>query len=406
MAGIFLAMNLGYIEIPSISIGNVNESLSFWAVAVTSFFSVGSVIAITLMALLTSLENIINQRQHLTSELDEERKRLESGVVQRTQDLERRLVQIRTAADISRTISALLDQQTLLQQVVDMVKDRFDLYYVGVFLLDEQGKNAILRAGTGDAGQTMISNGHKLEVGGTSMIGWAIANRQARITLDIGEEAIRFENPHLPLTRSELALPMFSGSQVLGAMTVQSTWAEAFDEDDITVLQGIADSLTIALENARLFQQVQENLIEIRALHRQYLAETWRNVAHTSDQLSYTHGDDQIISEEIQLSTIQIPLSLRNQDIGQVTLLMDRSYLDNEEMSFAEAVIMEAALALENARLLEETKHVAERQRLLADVAGKVRASTNVNAVLSTALLELGRTLDASEGLIQLQMQD
>ncbi|MBU1751390.1 MAG: GAF domain-containing protein [Chloroflexi bacterium] len=175
--------------------------------------------------------------------------------------LERRALQLQTAAEVSQAASSILDPDELVQNVVDLVRERFDLYYVGLFLVDDEGeapgKWAVLRAGTGPAGQQMIAQGHKLEVGGDSMIGWCIANRHARIALDVGAEAVRFDNPALPQTRSELALPLISREQVIGAMTVQSEAPQAFTPEDIDNLQTMADQLATAIENARLFANAQ-----------------------------------------------------------------------------------------------------------------------------------------------------
>ena len=206
----------------------VSTSVVYLLVAVT--------ITITMSAIVRELNTSLEKEHKLLEELGKDREVLD----QRSRELARRLVQIRTAAEIGRSIGAVMESSTLLQQVVDVVCERFDLYYVGVFLLDEREEYAVLKAGTGEAGQKMISEGHKLMVGGTSMIGRTIAQRQPRIALDTGEEAVRFNNPHLPKTRSEVALPLASGDLVFGAMSVQSSKPKAFDEDDVTVLQGIA----------------------------------------------------------------------------------------------------------------------------------------------------------------------
>jgi PAS domain S-box-containing protein len=190
--------------------------------------------------------------------------------------LERRALQLQTAAEVSRAASSILDPDELIQQVVNLVRKRFDLYYAGLFLVDDSGKWAVLRAGTGEAGQKMVDQGHKLEVGGESMIGWCVANQQARIALDVGKEAVRFANPLLPETRSEMALPLISRGRVIGAMTIQSTQSAAFSEEDITVLQTMADQVANAIENARLFEEALARTREVAAL-----AETGRKLTST-----------------------------------------------------------------------------------------------------------------------------
>ncbi len=164
---------------------------------------------------------------------------------------------LQTAADVSRAASSILDVGELIETSVNLIRDKFDFYYVGLFLVDEAKEWAVLRAGTGEAGQIQLDRGHRLKIGGESMIGWAVANRQARIALDVGAEAVHFQNPYLPDTHSEMALPLVSRDEVIGALTVQSVVRGAFSAEDITVLQTMADQLANAISNARLYEATQ-----------------------------------------------------------------------------------------------------------------------------------------------------
>jgi GAF domain-containing protein len=160
---------------------------------------------------------------------------------------------------VGQTATSYLEAEALIQQVTDLIKDQFGLYYVGLFVVDERNEWAELRAGTGEAGQKMLAREHRLRVG-DGMIGWSIANAQARVALDTGTDAVRFDNPDLPDTRSEAAIPMRSRGRVLGALSVQSTKGAAFDQDTIVVLQTMADQVAVAVDNARLFAAAQEAL--------------------------------------------------------------------------------------------------------------------------------------------------
>ena len=175
----------------------------------------------------------------------------------------RRALQLEAVAEISGAASSILDLEQLLPMAAELIRDRFDLYYAGIFLVDEEGQQAVLRAGTGAAGRTMVQEGYALQVGGQSMIGWSVANAQPRIALDARTDKIRFDNPLLPETRSEMALPLISRGQALGAMTIQSADAVAFAQEDVTVLQVMADQLANAIENARLFQERERRITEL-----------------------------------------------------------------------------------------------------------------------------------------------
>ncbi|PWH17831.1 MAG: hypothetical protein DDG60_01175 [Anaerolineae bacterium] len=176
--------------------------------------------------------------------------------------LERRSQLLQVAAEVSRVASAILDPSDLSQQVVELVQQRFGLYYVGLFLIDEQGEDIVLRAATGEAGREMLKAGHRFPIGNSSMVGWCVANRRARIALDVGEDAVRFNNPLLPNTRSELALPLISRGQILGALTIQSDQEAAFSDEDIETFQTMADQLANAIQNARLYDQLERELEE------------------------------------------------------------------------------------------------------------------------------------------------
>jgi signal transduction histidine kinase len=193
--------------------------------------------------------------------------------------LEHHSIQLQTAAEVSRAASGLLDPDELMRRVVDLVHERFDLYYAGLFLVDqtgEWGQNpegepeperwAVLKAGSGDAGRKMVEQHHKLEIADTSMIGWCIAHLQPRIALDVEKDPVRFSNPHLPETRSELALPLISRGKAIGAMTIQSSRPGAFSEFDIAALQSMADQLANAITIARMYRRAQREIIQSERL--------------------------------------------------------------------------------------------------------------------------------------------
>jgi PAS domain S-box-containing protein len=183
------------------------------------------------------------------------RKHAEEEQAELVSAMTRRTIQLQTGSEVSRAASSILDLDELLPTVVELIRSHFGYYYAGIFLLNEAKSSALLKAATGEMGRVMLASHHHLEVGESSMIGWCIAHRQARIALDVGDDAVHFKNPHLPLTRSEVALPLISRGEVIGAMTIQSEVPSAFSPADISSLQSMADQLANALENARLFAE-------------------------------------------------------------------------------------------------------------------------------------------------------
>ncbi len=232
----------------------------------------------------TRIQILVQQRVELSrryqteevARLQEAELALGAKVAERTAELERRAMQLQTAAQVAHAATGTLDLETLCQQGVDLICERFGLYYAGMFLVDERRDFAWLRAGTGESGRLMLARAHRLPLNDTSMIGWSISHAQARIALDVGDEPVRFSNPLLPNTRSEMALPLVTRGEVMGALTIQSDQPGAFSQADIIILQTLADNLANAIGNARLYAEAQ---------HAWQVAETLRtaNLSLTQD---------------------------------------------------------------------------------------------------------------------------
>jgi PAS domain S-box-containing protein len=187
---------------------------------------------------------------------------LEQQITARTAELARRSAELRVAAEVARDATTAHDLDGLLNRAADLIRERFGFYHAGIFLTDEHGEYAALRAATGEAGHQMLEHGHRLEVGEVGIVGYVTGTGEPRIALDVGADAVYFDNPFLPDTRSEMALPMHAGGRVIGALDVQSTEEAAFDQDDVEIMQVMADQLAVAMERTRLFEQVQATLEE------------------------------------------------------------------------------------------------------------------------------------------------
>lgn len=321
--------------------------------------------------------------------------------IQKT-DLEKRVSQLRTASEITQTASTIFEAQVLLQKVADLVKERFDLYYIGIFLLDNAKEYAVLRYGTGDAGRRMMAAKHKLAVGGYSMIGWATQTRKSRIALDVGEEAVHFDNPLLPETRSELALPIIGANVVFGAMTVQSKSVNAFDENDVLILQSVADSLAVALENASSYQKSQKALEDIRVLNRAYIKQAWWDTLDLNREMKFDFENPESVDKPENPNTIQVPLVLRDEVIGKINLEFNGSEVSKEMQDFLDTISAQTSIALENARLIEETQLAALQEQQLNALTAQFSRAVTIEEILKTAVMEFGRLPSVSEASIAL----
>ncbi len=326
---------------------------------------------------------------------------------------ERRATQLATVAEVSQAVSSLLDLDELLSQTVDLIKNRFDLYYTGVFLVDESERWVVLRAGTGEAGRKMLEQGHKFDVGGESMIGQCVAQGAPQIPKAV-EEAVRFVNPLLPETRAEIALPLKSRGEVLGAMTIQSSKVARFSEVDLTILETMADQLATAIINARLFAASQARLEELQRIQQRQAVESWMDYAEREQALGFRYDLNQVTplapSEAASFSAppevwdgqlvardskeggdgaaLLTPIDMRGETVGVLSFEEPsaRSWSD-DDMAILESVREQISLALENRvlydqsqRALTETQRRAEEMQFLQEVAAFLNSVDDVVA--------------------------
>ena len=316
---------------------------------------------------------------------------LEQQVVERTK-------QLAATNEVGRVAASSLDPEQLLTRVLPLFPDQFGYYYAAIYLLDSSGKWAELKEATGEAGRVLKQNHHRLEVSGKSMVATAIREQSPRIAQTTLNEKQRFDNPLLPYTRSEIALPLMVGDRVLGVLDVQSTREADFGPQVIETMRNMASQVAIALENARLFQEAQQVIRELRTVQQQYLLEGWGVFSEDNEKLEYRIGD-----EEENSRTLEAPISLRDQVLGQIMLEGQHEWTPDQQ-SLVDAVATQAAIALENARLVSESRQMALRERMVAEINSKIWSSATIDGVLQTTIKELGRRLNASTATIELNI--
>lgn len=361
---------------------------------------------------------------------------LEGRVAERTADLEmarllseHRAQELQSISEISRIISSEQKLDTLLALIARLVSEKFDFYHVGIFFVDSTQQYAVLQATNSEAGQQMLARGHRLEVGQTGIVGNVAKSGEPRIALDVGSDAVYFDNPDLPMTRSEMALPLNVRGQTIGVLDVQSTKPGAFTENDAKTLSILADQIAIAIDNARLFGQNKRALDEVQSLYDQYLRQDWKTFIQKRPRVGYIQSmasgqplEFPVESDEIEralqngqiviksandksLATIAVPIKLRGQIIGVLDIkapTKNRRW-NQDEINLAQAISDRLALALDNARLLFESQRQTAKEQKIGEVTAKIGASINMRNVLQTAVEELGRALPGSEVVIQFQ---
>jgi len=343
---------------------------------------------------------------------------LEERVSERTLEIEaatlqsqRRAAQFEAVAQVARNISTSQDLETLLPKITNVISQQFGYYHVGVFLLDEAREFAVFRAANSSGGNKMLERNHQLKVGETSIVGFATSRGKPRIALDTGVDAVYFDNPDLPETRSEMALPMIVGEQEIGALDVQSVAPNAFSRDDIDTLTTLADQVGIAIRNAQLFEETSNALAKSQLLSQQITSTGWRQFTRShklagirrskakATLLKRPLEPDQMNGQEI----LNLPIELRGQKIGELKIqAKDNRQWTQDEIDIASAIIERAAIAMENSRLLAEAQRRATRERVIGEIASTVSSSTDMEEILRNAVQELGRRMGGAEVVLEL----
>ena len=325
--------------------------------------------------------------------------RLETRVDERTRNLERRSAQIQAASLVARDISAARQVDEVLNRAVTLIVERFGFYHAGIFLIDERSEYAVLRAATGEAGRAMLARGHQLKVGESGIVGFVTGTGQPRIALDVGVDAVHFRNPLLPETRSEMALPLKVSEQMIGALDVQSREPSAFSEDDVTILQIMADQLAVAIENARLLGQVQSQLQALETFYGEYGGQAWEKIGQSSQVMGYRfeRGSLTPLSREQAAeglpggAPLTIPLEVRGASIGAIQVWPEKDALPEADLELLQAVGERISQALETARLFQEAQERANREQIVNRMTTSLSRSLDLGALLQNALRELAR---------------
>lgn len=350
----------------------------------------------------------------MTERLNATLQGLEEKVAERTAELEiisqsnaKRAAQFESIARISHIISSTQTMDRLLPQIVQNISEEFGFYHVGIFLLDVHKEFAILVAANSEGGKRMLERNHKLKVGETSIVGFVTQTGQPRIALDVGADAIFFNNPDLPETRSEIALPLRVEAEIFGALDVQSAKVNAFSEEDINILSVLADQVSIAIQNARSYQQSREALEQAEITAAQLTEQQWNQFLKRQNVTRYHFNGVEAYrftnAENKQKHSLAIPLILRGAQIGTLKLSATdpNKTWDEDEIAIAQATAERTALAIENARLLQESQKRATKEKTIGEIATKISNSISLESIIKTAIQEIGNTLPGAEVAIQ-----
>lgn len=331
---------------------------------------------------------------------------------------------IQATQEVSRFAVSQRDLQTMMDSVVDLIVDLFpNIYHAQIFLADQDEQYAVLRASTGEAGRQLLDRGHRLEIGSVSVIGQATGEGRVILARDTSASETHRKNEFLPDTRSELAIPLRIGDRPIGALDVQSNQSGTFEQEQIDVLQTMADQIAIAIENARLYQESIQQLEALQTTHRQTTGRAWNEYMNARRQraLDSEAGaplisditslrqqailqEKAVVGEETVRNTVPfaVPIQLRGRTLGAVEWELPTADFNSYKLQLAQELVNRLAISLDNARLFQESRRAINRERLVNEIAARLTGQTDIDEILQTAVREVGRALGAPQVNINL----
>ncbi len=335
-------------------------------------------------------EGIERMRRHLYELLQQMGRRIE----ERTAELRRRSQLLLSVAHLSRLAASIREPAELLETMVARMTEAFGFYHVAIFLRDARGEYMVLQAASSEGGKKMLEAGHRLRIGETGIVGYVAYTGNPRVAQATEEDEVFFNNPYLPETRAEMALPLRIEDEIIGVLDVQATETGAFEETDVSIFQTLADQLALALHNARLLQEADERLSEVNRLLITRSVENWRELLQTRWSLRYLYDGVTVrpLSGEIEAGTmpedeteaviIDVPLEPRSGEIiGRLRLGWPTTPRP-AEMEIVRAVAGEVAAALESARLFTESQNMLVEAELLYRVQRAIAAAQSPEEIV------------------------
>jgi GAF domain-containing protein len=386
--------------------------LTDWISAAASQFLISLVIMSALRMLNDGFHQAQSRVEAMNDSLRESQLELENRVDERTQELAHKTKQLNAASLVTHQTAAIQDLDRLLNRTVNLISEQFDCYHVGIYLINQRGDYVNLQAASSEGGKRLLEKGFRLRVGTEGIIGFVASEKKSRISLDVGKDAIFFDNPDLPETRSELSLPLIVRRKVVGVLDLQSSKVSAFNYDDIDIFQTMADQIAVTIENARLLTESQLVISQLEVLTNENTRQNWKTeLSAGKPMFRYTTTGVRSIDKVVPGSgenVLDVPLILRGQQIGKISLHRKAEFhkWTAQEEIVATEVAAQAALALENIRLVERTRQRANREQAIADVTARVRETLDLDTVLRTTAREIQKALNLQEAEVRLLPQD
>ncbi len=377
-----------------------------WFTYCANLLVIGSVLIAAIGQFKTAFAQVIEAMQSAFGSLTAERVQLEEKVQARTEALEVRMGQLRTASAISKIMAEMQNISDLLDTVTKLTSEKFGYYHVGIYVLDENKKIAFLQSASSTMGKQMIGQGIRVDFDKRNPINLVVGQNRHVISSDTdGVSFLRDAN--FPNTRSRMSLPLAVRGDILGVLDLHSDQVRTFSNQDAEILQTLADLVAISFDNARLINETRSLLIQLEMNTNIQTERTWKKLtSRQKPAYQYTPaGVRPIFSTGKRANDgegLNVPLVLHGQKVGMVKLRRkgEVTRWSERERVLVEKIADQIALALENSRLVDEAQKGAARDQMIANVSTQVRETLDIDAVVRTAARELRHAFDLKEAEI------
>ncbi|MEK7784796.1 MAG: GAF domain-containing protein, partial [Chloroflexota bacterium] len=368
--------------------------------------------------------------------------------------------QLQVAADVGRAASSFLSLDELFDTTLNLIRNRFGFYHASIFLLDDKGEYAVLRASTGEVGTNLLKSGYKLLVGSNSIIGYVTANNAPRVVSDVSRDPVYFRSELLSSTRSELAVPLRQAGQVIGALDVQSVESNVFSKEEVSVIQTLADEIAVAIGNAAQYTREKARAQQLAALSESSVelsipqtnldalldliarraltllkandAGIWLPVGDDEIELRANIAEPALVGQRLRKgdglssqvfasgrslrvedysrwesragafsnanyrAALAAPMNWQGTIVGVLTLTHSQpGWFSAEDERIAQLFASQAAAAIENTRLLQETQSRLGELYTLNQIGQAVAAQTELRGLFDVVRREVLRVISA-----------
>ncbi|NMC54638.1 MAG: GAF domain-containing protein [Chloroflexi bacterium] len=422
-------MTTGRIPVPSTEEMATSGSFSEWVNGNFVFLLAAGLAVGSVLSLVSGLNTALSRQRDLAGQLSAQSETLEKRVEERTSQISIQNSRLEAANLITQQVFRSTNLEESLNAAVSIISREFQYEHVGIYLLDNSKEFAVLRAAAGEAGKTMLQNGHRLKMGELGIVGFAVSRGEPRIASNVAQDSFYHKNPLLPNTQAEMALPLLANESVIGALDIQSNRANDFTQEEVKILQLITNQLSLAIEKASLMENLQQTVQSLEMVQSQIVWNAWKQhlqqetglyayrfknqkvenvLVHTPESEKALREGKKVIqvhqtdSNSPASTTVSIPIKIQNQVLGVLNVRVNRTQVPQDLLTLLDSSVDRLSLALENARLMEEAQSRADEEHLVSKITARLRSSIDVDSILETAAEELGKSMGVSEVIIQL----